>query len=570
MNVISTQSPSQANMPSTSQPPQPQPPPQRAPQTIAAASQPMDRQESKEESPSPVDSSDGSALPSTASWANRNAQSRRTSRAPSAVDPSPLVSNALPLHRAIEHPNGELAKVSSNTQSGIGSATTLARADRIQSSSPVELGKAVQRDPTQSLMTQIRKIVGLNRLKFNFDEASVSSHDLELLKSYPLLFDPEGGAKRHLTKSQEAEYSRQENEKHVALQALSALDLEENAEGGSLQLGGEPEERHELGIDQQQHAVIQPPTQDTMTSPVFGLEQAFSPSGAPNLALHGRSMLSQQQQQYLLRQFKSESPNFLTQAPLQSNSFTNIGPSHTRQTSRFSFANDSASASASVKPVTNPKLMNQQSSMMPPTHNNQHNPLPQHAGHQFFSSGVQGPPPGLKATGTPPVSGGGMFGQGHGFATAGLGYSINATRRNPNDDMLHDLLRARGSSAGSGPASDAGRREFIFPSYLHQHSSQSSSPTPTLAPGFSSFPYRPQPGAYYDHGLQKHKKKGKKHRHANTSSSGGGVVDLADPNTLQARMHQAGATGHGFYGAQGQGQGGFNSMMYGGNGYSRW
>jgi len=227
-------------------------------------------------------------------------------------------------------------------------------------------------------------------------------------------------------------------------------------------------------------------------------------------------------------------------------------PGHARHTSRFSFANDSASASAAVQPVANAKLMNQQSSMMP-KNTNHFNQLGQHQGlgNQFYTSGVQGPPPGLKATGTPPVSGGGMFGQGHGFATGGAGYGANAAGRS-NDP--YDLLRDRGAG---GRAPDAGKRESMFPSFLHQHPTTS---TPAPAPGLLSFHYGASPGAYQESGPQKQKKKGKKHRHANTSSSGGGgVVDVADPSILQARLHQGGGMGgQGLYG--GQGQGGFNSM----------
>jgi CCR4-NOT transcription complex subunit 4 len=205
--------------------------------------------------------------------------------------------------------------------------------------------------------------------------------------------------------------------------------------------------------------------------------------------------------------------------------------------------------------------------MMPKNSNNfnhisQHQPM----GGQYYTSGAQAPPPGLKATGTPPVSGGGMFGQGHGFATGGLAYGANATGRN-NDALYQDLLRGRNMDGGARVA-DAGKRESLFPSFLQQHSTTS---TPAPAPGLISFPYGPSPGAYQESGSQKSKKKGKKHRHANTSSSGGGgVVDVQDPSILQARLHQGGGmTGQGLYG---QGQGGFSSLNnytnYGGAG--RW
>ncbi|KAA8626133.1 hypothetical protein PtrSN002B_006724 [Pyrenophora tritici-repentis] len=242
------------------------------------------------------------------------------------------------------------------------------------------------------------------------------------------------------------------------------------------------------------------------------------------------------------------------------------GSSHTRHTSRFSFANDSASASANVQPVANQKLMSQQNSMMP-KNANQFNPMSQHQplGGQFFPN-VQGPPPGLKPTGTPPVSGTGMFGQGHGFATGGLPYGAGATARNNNDAMYQDLLRSRNMDGGAR-LGDAGKRESMFPSFLNQHPTTS---TPAPAPGLLSFPYGPSPGAYQESGSQKSKKKGKKHRHANTSSSGGGgLADVQDPSILQARLHQGGMAGQGLYG---QGQAGFSSLYtnnnYGGAG--RW
>ena len=47
------------------------------------------------------------------------------------------------------------------------------------------------------------------------------------------------------------------------------------------------------------------------------------------------------------------------------------------------------------------------------------------------------------------------------------------------------------------------------------------------------------------------------------------LVDLADSSILQARLQGTGA-GHGIYGTQGQGQGGFNSVMYANSVLRRW
>ena len=161
-----------------------------------------------------------------------------------------------------------------------------------------------------------------------------------------------------------------------------------------------------------------------------------------------------------------------------------------------------------------------------------------------------------------------MFGQGHGFTSA-MGGSGHAANKNTNEELMRDLLRSRnGSLNGQGP--DIGKRELNKFPFAYQQPMTSDAPASSL---LSSL-YGPQPGlhhGYQDHSLQKQKKKGKKHRHANTSSSGGGgIVDLADPSILQARMHH-GSAGQGQYGAQGQG--GYNNMtstMYGGGYGNRW
>lgn len=163
-----------------------------------------------------------------------------------------------------------------------------------------------------------------------------------------------------------------------------------------------------------------------------------------------------------------------------------------------------------------------------------------------------------------------MFGQGHGFASAmggslGLGNS-NGASKDTNEEMMRELIRGRNGNIG-GQGHDVGKREFKFPSIPYPTASNTAPASSLLNPLSGTL------GAYngyQDHGLQKQKKKGKKHRHANTSSSGGGgLVNLADPSILHARMHHGGA-GQGQFGVQGQGGYNVNGTMYG-NGYgSRW
>lgn len=443
LNASSSQSPTVTN---TNQPPPPQPSKPTPPSLSAPM---MDRQESKDGGASPVDSSDGSALPSTASWAQRNI-SRRSSQAQSQsasiTAPSPAVIPAVPVAPQAEIIQPEETKVESQ-QIEVPTPATLP-STRMPAPPP---GLENVREQTARIMddilppraispthARIKKFILTDEFKFVFDVTRFENEPnglrtLQFIDNFPPLWDANGGMKRQISKRQEAERARLETDRQVASQALSVIDPDENAQGGSLQLGGEPEELNDLDNPLQQHA-IQPPSQSGSTA--FGLTS------------------QQQQQQILLQQLKSASPN----PPVSSNPPPGVS-GHTRQASRFSFANDSSSASASVKPVANPKLMNQQSAMMPPPHAQQYGAFPQQQPGQAYSSGVQGPPPGLKTAGTPAISGGGMFGQGYGFATAGLGYGVNASGRTANDEMMRDLLRNRGGSTGGGQTPDNARGE---------------------------------------------------------------------------------------------------------------
>lgn len=539
MNVVSTQQPAQTASPSSQPPPQTQ-------QPVAAAHQ-ATRQEVYTTPQSPVDA-DAPGLPSTASWASKAPaaqRSRAPSRTASAVSATPPPVPALPADTfTANSPSASQPEVAQPEPTNV---QTTVPAPQVQKPSP-------------SPFSLLVKTFNNADLKFTFSAASLSQEDLEVVRNYPALFDVNGGAKRRaLRQREEEERRRMEAEEQLALQTISAVETDENLErSGSLQLGGEPEDAIN-GPGQQR--VISPPSQGLGN---LGLDPGSSLEGdMSNLSLASRGLTPQQQQQLLLQQFRTPSAQGSSfSAPFAGNlNAPSNPPGHARNVSRYTFANDTSSASAAVKPVANSKLMNQQSSMMPTQGTSGFGSNPQQQ--PFYTSTVSGPPPGLKTTGTPPVSGGGMFGQGHGFATSGLGYGASLTGRSSNDEMMRELLRRRDNGGGQG--SDAGKREYMSPPYSHPPSSSS----PAAAPGLLNFPFHSQSPAFSDAGSQKPKKKGKKHRHANTSSSGGGVVDVADPSILRARLHQSGdSQGQGLY--AGQSQGGLHSMMYGGNGFNRW
>jgi CCR4-NOT transcription complex subunit 4 len=403
----------------------------------------MEHQDSKDGG-SPVDSSDGSALPSTASWAQRN-MSRRSSVAQSqtasVAAPSPAVVATVPLTAQapapppvpVEAPKvGEVKKPNPPAPRMPAPPPGL---EHVREQTPRIFEQVLPPRATSPTMARIKDMFVKGEMKFVFDTEQYESDQQTLLfiDSFPPLFDSNGGARRQIKRRREMERLRMEHDRQVASQALSVIDPGEHAEGGSYQLGGEPEER--LDPD-----AVHPPLQGAIGN---------SSGNDPLRPL----TTQQQQQQLLLQQLKSTSPN-----PAGGLGSSTSG--HTRQDSRFSFANDST-ASASVKPVANQKLMNQQSSMMPPQQVTQYGAFPQQqSGSHAFPSGLPGPPPGLKTSGTPAVSGGGMFGQGHGFGGAGLGYGVNANGRTANDEMMRELLRNRGNSTGGDGASDIPRGEY--------------------------------------------------------------------------------------------------------------
>jgi len=533
LNAISTQQPSHAPSANASQVTAP---PQETQSNAAAA---LDND-------SAISPTDSSALPASASWAN---QTRRLSRTTSGSAASPLATASTPAPPSADSKDDEPQPAEPERKQSDGDT----KASEVSSVSPelASLSRTTSSSRKQRVpyLDEILKTAFDPSICFAFAMTQIKEEDMERIKIMPPLWDASGHARRREAKQREAEEIQRGQEEapqsaQSDLKDSEVAEAEELVGAGSLQLGGEPEERPGRAFPSQQTS-IQPPSQQGLGSSNFGFGQQLglgdelSGLGGPNRGLTPLQMHQQRQQQsqqdLLLAQLKG--PQSAGQPPFGS------GSAHIRQNSRFSF--NEPGSTASVK----------QSGRMGP--GNHFGALGHQQQGQFSYSGIQGPPPGLKTTGTPPVSGGGMFGQGHGF-TPGIGYGAGSARENDKSWESY-----RGQRGGQIP--ESGKRELMFPGYLHQHPSTSSSSSP--APGLLSFPYGSQPGVFQEPGTQKQKKKGKKHRHANNSSSSGvGLADVTDPSILQARMHQNGSlAGQGLYG--GQGQSGF--PMYGGSGF-RW
>ncbi|OAA56031.1 Zinc finger, RING/FYVE/PHD-type [Cordyceps fumosorosea ARSEF 2679] len=517
MNSIHTQrplpggsGPSRASSRQLSHPtPPPMPVPVSGPAPVAQA---MARSLSKEES----DAGDSSALPSSANWARLPVRSRRGSYATSGAASSPAVSAAVPeKQEPIDVPEPSGSKASSSKSKSAAPAS--------RSNSP----RATKSVSPPSAIKQLLAILSTCTLP------NCTTQPGE--ESGPPRFDLRGGEKRRVMR--EDKDSRTAHEDQIEVPEGSEDDVET---GGSLALGGEPEGRDRLGDGHpysQRHIT---PIQRSSTDGVFSPSLAGSAFGGVGTSATPRSMTPHQMG---LRSQAGYTEQFPPGIGGPSNSFLGQGQGqgHNRQSSRFNFANESGASATNIKLAANPRIMAQQSSMMPSSFQSQ--------GNQFYASSMPGPPPGLKSTGTPPS----MFAQG--FSSSGY----NVPKDNSND-LLQSLL---GRNRGSNQSHESGKRESLLSSLSSQYPSTS---TPAPASGLLASLYGNHPGAFQDF-ASKQKKKGKKHRHANTSSSGGsGLVDLADPSILQARMqHQtqsnAGA-GQGLF--NGQNQGGYNNpnMMY--------
>ena len=480
----------------------------------STSSQPMVREDSKD-SDNQKGSTDGSALPSTASWAHTPAFGKvRRPSGTSRATPSPQLTHAdlVPqskveskLKDSIEAIQPKTAEISRSTSKSLPSEAPSPKSST---------------DPVQGVFDYVLRNVSSRQYQFNFSDACLNAEQRDLVEQLPPMIDPYGGAKRRVMQDKDAaERARLESDVKDKLeaQATSAAEeaLDDGMGAGSLALGGEPEDNPRSAS-----------ARGAISRPGFMADQ-FA-----NMTLNTRSLTPQQRQQLGLGNAPGLQPptgstafelaNFDDRrTPQYSQAQYDQISNHQRHGSRY--FNSEAKAATSTS-----RFQGQQQS--------------------FYSSGVQGPPPGLPASGTPPVSGGGMFAHGQNFTNPGFG-----SGKDNNTDM-----QMRGRSG----TNDVSKRELLLS--LQNDPLRSPPQSAAPAPGLVNPLYGQYPGAYQDPGLVKQRKKGKKHRHANTSSSGG-VEHLADPSIVQARLHQSGNNGQGLYGGN---QGGYqqSNLMYGGGG----
>lgn len=476
-------------------------------------------------------SQDGSTLASSvAPWANAPvARTRRASQAASASTASPQLTHTTVV------PAVTKKQEKPTIQEPKSVAVTATSSEH--SSTPAPKAAAKPQNPVELIAQQLKEAIS-NNIVFRFDETSLSEETRLIIAALPPLIDPYGGAKRRVMEDRQAEIQAKleaEQKQRLEEQAKSAAEeaLEEDIMAtGSLALGGEPEDNPRSSSAR---GAIGRPSQTPSNLPLdqlsqLGLARSLTPQQRQQLGLisaGGRmSQSASHNTAFELSDFDRRAPQHLSQAQYDQMS------SHARHGSRY--FNNESNSSGNRFPSTQQQTQQQ----------------------GFFTSGVQGPPPGLPTAGTPSVSGGGMFAHGQGFTSGGFG---------PSKDS--DNLRAR---SGTNNAGHDVKRELLL-SLQDTSKPLRSPPAQASAPGVLNGMYGQFSGAYQDPNLVKQKRKGgKKQRHTNTSSSGGGVEHLADPSILSARLHQ-GTSGQGLFGGS---QGAYNNQSnmtaYGGNFNSRW
>ncbi|KAL4864613.1 hypothetical protein BDV12DRAFT_175937 [Aspergillus spectabilis] len=419
---------------------------------------------------------DGFALPSSASWANKDSPAiNRTRRA------------SLTGSQASQSPRSALATVVMPSEEAKRSEKQpTVQPERLQSPSISEAPSSTPHPSTSTrtpvnqetpLLDNLMKAVTSPCFKFVFSAAGLPADELALIENHPSFIDPYGGVKRRAMR-EKAEQERAKRERELL---QSAPTEEDGPESGSLQLGGEPDDANPPRgrVGRESHGAIQPPSQQsTTTSSAIGSPVSAASHQFQGINLNNRSLTPLQQQQLMLLKSAGAQQAGLVD-PLQSGinntafdqaaharqgllqsqvAQLNALQAQSRQNSRFSFAND-----ANAKNLATSRMLNQPTSLMQSgTPNPLAAPSPQHTlASNYYTSGVQGPPPGLKTAGTPPISGGGMFAQGHGF-TSNAGVGLGG-KQEPNPELMRELLRSRSGTNASGLPGQDNKLDEDFP-----------------------------------------------------------------------------------------------------------
>ncbi|KAI5814518.1 hypothetical protein BZA77DRAFT_97697 [Pyronema omphalodes] len=280
-------------------------------------------------------------------------------------------------------------------------------------------------------MTAMQKAMTEASFKFILDLSTLSEKEIEVLEKLAPMFDSQGGRKRRLREKQQAKKAQP-------------------SDSGSDDIR-EP-------VQQQPIGAINPPP---MSIPARGLtplqhQQLMAGEGS---AAQRQAMALQEslQQAGVLR---SQTPHSILQQMAGQQGFNNFqnsqgpmappqGHGHTRQSSRYTFANENPLAGTNVNARSNAAHMAEQQRMMPSQQGLPHQQLAQmYGGAPGLGGSLMGtaPPPGLKSAPTPPAPGLGGIPMGN---MPGLGQFSNMGLKTESENiLLKELLSGSASRLG--------------------------------------------------------------------------------------------------------------------------
>ena len=529
----------QEGAPSQALPPQHQPPvttaaphPVHPPPTQQQSAQ-MARVSSHQGGSSSMgDNGESSALPSTANWAKNPPTPAARSVAPviqpqgSAVlskgsTPSPRSVPAAPMVQTQSQESGKsgssLGKAPASTGSGGSSGPgpvgkpsgglvtnnqAPTQAPKASSSSAQGSTAKVLRSPIKPSQSELPipiqehlkrlencvRAVSNPKFRFVFSTEGMTEEDIADLEKMPPMFDRHGGRRRRENaerlraqqqqqQQEEAENDIPQPQPPVGTMAAAPGLVPLNMAGR----GNTPSQRDLLKEVAANHPQQQP-------LGAFQQQENIQHQQAMRVLTPGGILHPQQQQQQQQQIQQSFSPFGAMGNPQQQQLQTHGGSLHTRQTSRYNFANDNpATASTSVNPRGNIAHMTEQLRMMPQQAQQQQQQQQQQQLHnqqqlaaQFYGAGgapglgggmlggaVQQPPPGLKSAPTPPAPGMGHMSGLHGLGGqfSGLGLGGHHNKSESSDALLRELMRGNGAgalgSAGLGGRAGDGKRMHV-------------------------------------------------------------------------------------------------------------
>jgi CCR4-NOT transcription complex subunit 4 len=464
-------------------------PAQTARQSVAAAQQHLgEMARANSHVGSTSDNDAASALPSTANWAKNsptpasrpaslvhqatnNHQSKVSTPSPKDPPSSPLVQNVQTV-RPHETAKKPLAKpTTSTTADALTKATNVngkpvgiigqavPSATTTEMAQPTKAPKPIQPKLPAFMMEQVERLqkiqraIGNPNFRFVLSPKAFSPDEYDALCKIPPMFDKQGGKRRRELMEKLRGQQQQRGEQGDDVPRGEAGPQPPIGTASTLgSIGLSPLGIHNRSasppLPQQRESIMPKEASGLQSQGLQGLNALQQDTLQQQAALGAQTSQSVVQQGGGQQAFSGAFQN--GQAPLVPPQHQ---PGHSRQSSRYTFANDNPmTASTTVNARGNAAHMAEQVRMMPPQQQQQISPqqLAQMYGGApglgGLLGGVQQPPPGLKNAPTPPAPGLGGIPMGNMPQFSGMTLGGHHGKNENESVLLRELL------AGSGPS----------------------------------------------------------------------------------------------------------------------